>query len=287
MNPQDETPKSEQKQNQRQVEWTFDFGNVGDSMKKMWSDNVGTDELRVSEFSTPKGSAIRAEVDLSFSVGRSILRALPPSDLLLTAHIKHVGEIDFDATGDTVKHVSLRQRGGASLSAGMQAIGHSDELLWNVALSPDIPMNLSLQGGVGKSDIDLTSLQVTGLHVRCGVGQISLTLPPVDASYTTKVEGGVGQFKLQALEGTSGKLEINAGIGNIEIVIPHNTAVRLNAKTGLGNIEVPAHFQQMKGGDFFGEREWKTEGYELADHRLMIEYKGGIGQLKIKSPETV
>jgi hypothetical protein len=123
--------------------------------------------------------------------------------------------------------------------------------------------------------------------VRCGVGQITLVLPPTDAAYTTKIEGGVGQFKLQALAGTSGKLEINAGIGNIEIVIPHNTAVRLTAKTGLGNIEVPGHFQQMKGGEFFGDREWKTEGYELADHRFVIDYKGGIGQLKIKTPEAV
>jgi hypothetical protein len=280
MNPQDETPKSEQKQSQRQVEWSFDFGNVGDSVKKMWSENVGSDELHISEFSAPKGSAIRAEVDMSFSVGRSILQALAPSDLLLSAHIKHVGEIDFEVTGETVKHASLRQRGGASLSAGMQAIGHSEELLWNVSLSPDVPLNLSLQGGVGKSDIDLSSLQITGLHIRCGVGQIALTLPPVDASYTTKIEG-------QALAGTSGKLEINAGIGNIEIVIPHNTAVRLNAKTGLGSIDVPGHFQQMKGGDWMGEREWKTEGYELADHRLVIEYKGGIGQLKIKTPEAI
>lgn len=287
MNPQDETPKAKNEQSQRQVEWSFDFGNVGDSVKKMWSENVGSDELHISEFSAPKGSAIRAEVDMSFSVGRSTLRALGPSDLLLSAHIKHVGEIDFDVAGETVKHASLRQRGGASLSAGMQAIGHSDELLWNVALSPDVPINLAIQGGVGKSDIDLSGLQITGLHVRCGVGQISMTLPPVDASYTTKVEGGVGQFKLQAPTGASGKLEINAGIGNIEIVIPHNTAVRLNAKTGLGNIEVPDHFQQMKGGEFFGEREWKTEGYELADHRLVIEYKGGIGQFKIKAPETV
>ena len=289
MNPQDEipTPKNEQNPSQRQVEWTFDFGNVSDSMKRMWSENVGSDELHVSEFSAPKGSAIRAEVDMSFSVGRSILHALAASDLLLSAHIKHVGEVDFDVTGETVKHVSLRQRGAASWTAGMQAIGHSDELVWNVGLSPDVPLNISVQGGVGPVDMDMSALQITGMHVRCGVGLITMTLPPVDASYTTKLEGGVGQFKLQALAGTSGKLEINAGIGNIEIVIPHNTAVRLNAKTGLGSIDVPDHYQQMKGGDFFGEREWKTEGYELADHRLMIEYKGGIGQLKIKTPEAV
>jgi len=285
MNPQDEKPKTEQKQHQ--VEWTFDFGNVGDSVKRMWSDNTGSDELHISEFSAPKGSTIRADVDVSFSVGRSILRALTDPTLLMNAHIKHVGQVDFDVSGETVKHVSLRQRNSVSLNAGFQALGHSDELVWNVNLSPDVPVNLSLQGGVGPVDMDLTSLQITGLHVRCGVGSITMTLPPADASYTTKIDGGVGQFKLQALAGTSGKIEIQAGIGNIEIVIPHNTAVRLNAKTGLGNVDVPGHFQQMKGGEFFGEREWKTEGYELADHRLMIEYKGGIGQLKIKTPEAV
>ena len=258
-------------------------------MKKMWADNVSSEELRISEFSAPKGSTVRADVDVSFSVGRSSLHALPAasSDLLISAHLKHVGEVDFEATGDTVKHVSLRQRGGVSFGAGFQAISHSDELLWNVGLSPDVPVNLSLQGGVGPVDMDLSALQITGLHVRCGVGLIGMVLPAGDASYTTKIEGGVGQFKLQAPSGTSGKWEIQAGIGNIEIVIPANTAVRLNAKTGLGNIDVPSHFQQMKGGDFFGEREWKTEGYELADHRLMIDYKGGIGQLRIKLLETV
>ncbi len=287
MNPQDETPKSEQKQKQTQVDWSFDFGNVGDSMKRMWSQNVNSDELRISDFSAPKDSTVRADVDISFSVGRSALRALTASDQLISAHLKHVGEVDFEVTGDTVKHVSLRQRGGVSFNAGMQAMSHSDDLLWSVALSPDVPINLSLQGGVGPVNMDLTSLQITGLHVRCGVGVIGMVLPAVDAAHTTKIEGGVGQFKLQAPSGTSGKWAIQAGIGNIEIVIPSTTAVRLTATTGLGNIVLPPHFQQMKGGDFFGEREWKTEGYELADHRLVIDYKGGIGQLRIKLPETV
>jgi hypothetical protein len=285
MDSQEEKPKNEQKP--REVEWTFDFGNVADSMKKMWAENVGTTEIITSDFSTPKGSATRADVDISFSVGHSTLRALTDPNLLFSAHLTHVGKVDFDVSGETVKQVTLKQHNSASWSAAAQAIGHSEKLVWHTSVSPDLPINLSLQGGVGPVEMDLTSLQITGLHVRCGVGKLDLTLPAVDAGYTTKIEGGVGQFNLTALPGTSGKWEIRAGIGSIEIMVPHNTAVRLNAKTGLGDIDVPAHFQQMKGGEFFGEREWKTEGYELADHRLVIDYKGGIGQLKIKTPEVV
>jgi hypothetical protein len=220
-------------------------------------------------------------------VGRSTLRALTDPNLLFSAHLTHVGKVDFDVSGETVKQISLRQNNRASLNAAAQAIGHNDKLVWNTAVSPDVPINLSLQGGVGPVEMDLTALQITGLHVRCGVGKLDLTVPATDAAYTTKIEGGVGQFNLIALPGTSGKWEIRAGVGSIEITVPHNTAVRLNAKTGLGGIDVPDHFQQMKGGEFFGDREWKTEGYELADHRLVIEYKGGIGQLTIKTPEVV
>ena len=57
----------------------------------------------------------------------------------------------------------------------------------------------------------------------------SLTLPPVDASYTTKVEGGVGQFKLQACQAQAASWKSMRAL-HIEIVIPSQSAVRLNAK---------------------------------------------------------
>lgn len=290
MNPNDNptpTPNPAPDSGPRQVEWSFDFGNVNESMKRLWAANVGTDQLRESHFAAPLAGTTRADLTIGFSVGRSIVRPLTDSDQLFMAHLRHVGDVQFEVTGETVKHVTLAQMGSVSFTEGVQALGHNEELRWQIGLSPHVPLNLAFTGGVGPVDMDLAALTITGLHVRCGVGTLALTMPPVDAAYTSKIEGGVGQFQVIALEGTSGKWEISAGVGNIEITVSPRTAIRLTAKTGIGAIHVPAHFHQLKGGDFFGDREWKTEGYELADQRLTIDYKGGIGQLRIMTAATV
>lgn len=283
----DPTPKTDE----RPVEWSFDFARLGESFKRLLDSLSGEEEVKTSQFSAEKGTATRADVDVNFSVGTGTVRALSASANLIEAEIVHVGDIEFKAEGDTVKHITLKQKMPvniitAPLRQGFRAIINRRDLRWTVGLSPEVPLNLEIDGGVGPVTADLTGLQLTGLAIDSGVGTMAITLPAADAAYTTKIDGGVGQVTLNIPEGASGKVEIDGGVGSIEIALPTGTAVQLHTKRGLGSVHVPAHFKLVKE-EFMTFRVWQTPGFELADKKLVIYYEGGVGQLKVTAIETV
>jgi hypothetical protein len=276
------TPGSDE----RQVEWSFDFSRLGESFKRLLESLAGEEEIKTSEYTLEKAGVSRAEVDIHFSVGSGTVRPFTgASEYLVHATLKHVGEIVFRADGDAVKHIELEQKmpegiSAAPLRQGFRALTNSRELQWDVLLTPDVPLNLEIDGGVGPVTADLTGLNLTALSIDSGVGTMHLTLPAVDAPYTTHIDGGVGQVTIIIPDGASGKIKIEGGVGSVDIVLAAGAAVQLSTEQGLGSVSVPAHFRLLKE-EFMSGKLYQTEGYELADKKLVILYEGGVGQLKV------
>src|SRR5688572_16440607 len=109
--------KNEESSEEREVEWSFDFANLGESFKRMFNSLSGDEELKTSHFTLEKSGTTRADVDINFSVGTGELRALLDSNNLIDAEIVHVGEVEFKAEGDAVKHIELRQKMPKGVSA--------------------------------------------------------------------------------------------------------------------------------------------------------------------------
>lgn len=282
--------KEKQKYDAREVEWSFDFANLGESFKKLLDSLAGEEEIKTSNLNVPKNAAKRADVEINFSVGSGTLRALSGGDNLMEAHLVHVGDIELTTSGDSTRHVVLKQRMKPAdftspIRQGLRALVNRTDLKWDVALTPDMPLHLTIDGGVGPVTVDLTGLTLSGLSIDGGVGTMNITLPALDAGYTTKIDSGVGEVVVNVPVGAAGRLDIDGGVGTVEVTIPANMAVRLEGETGIGSIQVPSDFVRVdKHGDF-SHRIWQTAGYELADARLIIEYKGGVGQFRIRQAE--
>jgi hypothetical protein len=125
---------------------------------------------------------------------------------------------------------------------------------WDVALSPNIPVVLMIDSGVGETVLDLQGLQVIELSVDGGLGTMRLTLP---------AQGDV--------EG-----DLNLGIGAVEILVPQGVAVRMQVDGGLSNVIVPAGY--VRDGDVY-----TSPGYASAENRVQLRLEGGIGQIRIQA----
>lgn len=284
---------NQHKPDQREVEWSFDFANLGESFKRLLDSLAGEEEVKTSQLTVPKNGANRADVEVDFSVGVGTLRVLPGGDNLLETTLVHVGDIELITSGDSTRHVVLKQKmKPSSLTApirqGLRALANRTELKWDVAIAPDVPMHLKIDAGLGQVNVDLTGAQLSGLDIDGGVGTLRVTLPAAATSYTTHIDSGVGEVVVHVPAGASGRLDIDGGVGAIEVVLPAHAAVRLEAETGIGSVQVPPDFVHLDAGEYFkGSSTWQTEGFDLAESRLVIQYDGGVGQFRIRLAEVV
>ncbi|MEL6306807.1 MAG: hypothetical protein AAFQ52_01630, partial [Chloroflexota bacterium] len=286
--------KPKRKNDDRQVEWAFDFANVGESVKNVFNNFAGEEEVHESSFTASKAGVESARYEISFAAGKNTIGALDASsEYLMEAHLTHVGEIEFSEEGEAAKTVVIKQKQakgnvGSSFKQGMRALGSDKNLEWDVKVATDIPASIDINGGVGPTKVDLTGMNVTTLYMNAGVGKFTVILPQQAEDVVVDLNTGVGQTQVYVPEGTSGVLDVNAGVGAVDITIPPNAAVQINAEGGIGSVDVPKSLKRMTKKEFMEMGGvFQSEGFELAEDRLIIHYNGGVGALHVREAELV
>ncbi|MBD3167579.1 hypothetical protein GF324_13345, partial [bacterium] len=150
---------------------------------------------------------------------------------------------DFRVKRDTDKvYVYLNPRGDDK--SDMDNID-SDDHYYDVKLSPEIPMNLNFEIGLGEHDMDLSGLKIERIHIESGLAETRLKLDkanPITAK-SIDVETGLGEFYGEGLgylrferfdlecglgeasvdftgfEG-DGEVNLSVGLGDLEIILP-------------------------------------------------------------------
>ena len=287
--------KEKRKNAEGEVEWSFDFAKLGDSIKDMANSLAGDEELQESSFIASKDGVESGRVKVDFAAGKNFLSALGAgSTNLVEANLKHVGEIEFSEEGDTTKTVHIKQKGSIKniatpIKQGLRMVANSDAIEWQVHLSPDVPLSLEVNGGIGPTKVDMTGLNVRNLKFDAGVGQFILILPEQEGEIDLDINTGVGETKLYVPENTRANLDIDAGVGSVDVTIPPNAAVQIRASNGLGSVQVPKSLRRIsKKGDFIEQGGvWQSEGFDLAERRIVIRYDGGVGSFHVREAELV
>lgn len=285
--------KSKRKEDGREVEWTFDFANISEGISNMLDSLAGEEEINDSHFVIAKDDAENARVTIKFSVGKGNLSAMEAGDALLEANLKHVGEIELSESGDSTKSVTLKQKSkiknvSLPLKQGFRALANREDLEWNIQLAPDIPLSLDIHGGVGPTEMDLSGTMVRSLKIDAGVGTLAVVLPQQDGKFNAEIDGGVGQTKITVPDNTDANLQIDGGVGAIDVTIPANTAVQIRASSGLGSVNVPKTLKRLSKKDFMEQGGlWQSEGYDLAERRIVIRFKGGVGAFNLRIAEML
>ena len=203
--------------------------------------------------------ASRAEVEIRPGVANLRIASLSDSHLLVEGTVASGGgetiARDFYVSGDTA-HFALRSR--AQSATGVFLSGRAgDERLWDLRLNGGVPMVLKVSTGVGTAEMDLAELKLTDLDVDTGVGRTVLTLP-ARGQVRARVNGGVGEVAVTIPEGMAASIRVNAGIGSTDVV---------------GNL-------QRRGDAYL------SPGYDLAQDRVELTVRGGVGRVTVRALGT-
>jgi hypothetical protein len=155
-------------------------------------------------------------------------------------------EVKYEKIG-TRGNLTIRQPEGVNVHVG------NTRYRWEVLLNNKIPMDLEIHFGAGQARLDLGSLDLRGVELHMGVGEIDMDLR--------------GRPK------HSYDVSINGGIGQATVHVPSDAGVYASAAGGIGSIQVRG---LRKLGD-----HWESDTYNQAANRIRLDVHGGIGEIKI------
>jgi hypothetical protein len=160
-------------------------------------------------------------------------------------------EKQYSVTGGRAT-LSLRARGksGQFWSPRRNNVGER----WDLSFTSRVPLEISIDSGVGSVSLDLSELKVTQLDVNAGVGTTTITFP--NAAGLTKAS-------------------IDGGVGSITVRIPSNVGVRMRVSRGIGSVNLGR--RMVHSGN-----EYTSENYATAEYRLELDINVGIGSVSVE-----
>ena len=126
---------------------------------------------------------------------------------------------------------------------------------WTITLPKGVATDLSLQLGVGLSQVDLRGLNLTGLDVKTGVGETTIDLSgPRTTDLASRIEAGVGALTLR---------------------LPRNVGVRITSdNNGIGHWSAKGFTESGTG--FLTNSAWSGTG-----PKIDIELDSGVGDVTL------
>ena len=128
---------------------------------------------------------------------------------------------------------------------------------WDMHFNNQVPLELSMELGAGKSTLELGTLTLSRLDVKMGVGETIVDL------------AGDWKNDLQA--------SIHGGVGQATIKLPSEVGVRVRARGGIGEIRAG---ELKKDGDIY-----TNDAYGKSPVTLDVDVEGGIGQINLEIGE--
>ena len=122
---------------------------------------------------------------------------------------------------------------------------------WTLHFGGDEPLDVKLNIGAGKSDLDFSGLNLTHLEVNIGAGEVNLDLT------------GARKANLQA--------DIKGGVGSARIRLPKDIGVRVHASGGIGSVNTDGLTRD--GG------EYVNAAYGKSPVTIDLTVQGGVGEI--------
>ena len=235
--------------------------------------------LKQAQVSLPLDNANSASVELAFSVGESSVSALDAASAgtLMSADLMYLGSLSFGVSGDAQRMAYLRQ--STAITIGWANPVHwTTRPRWQVALTPRVPLDLQVQGGVGDADVNLAGLQLQSLRVDGNIGRMNITLPAAGKSFITTIRGGAGGIALNVPAGAASTVQVRGGVGGFALNIAPGAAVRMRVQGGVGQTLLTPGFQRTEatapGLPTTGI--WQTPDFDLATQQVTVEVTDAV-----------
>lgn len=167
-------------------------------------------------------------------------------------------------------------------------------------LPPNIPMDMEMDFGLGKININLSNLNISDFDLECGLSDVKLIMETPNSSQCRElsIETGLGDFNairlgnLRPRELTfkiglgsatidlTGDIthdlegEIDIGLGSLDLILPNHANIRLEiGHTFLSSVDIDDLVQK---GD-----EWVSPEWDRKKPTIELEIRIGLGSVDI------
>jgi hypothetical protein len=207
--------------------------------------------LSVDAFEQPLEGAKRAEITIEPLVGNLALSALSDSNNLLEGELKqYQGKEIAQAyrVMDQVGFFTIASSDGTITFPSSPGPAGS----WNLDLTPQIPLDLSVETIVGNINISAQDLTLSSLSTSVVIGETYVFLPE-RGDFDAKIDGVIGR---------------------ITIYVPDSMEISINSEVGILNVKVPEDYSEQ-GSSYF------SPGYNAAENKVRIDVSQVIGQVTV------
>jgi hypothetical protein len=208
--------------------------------------------------------ATSANVAVSFGAGHLSLSSLPsgdpdqlgsvtvqgPANVEPTVHYEvqnGVGQLQYGVSG---------RNGFASSALPMLAGRSAPSPRMSVALTPSVPLTVTVRTGAADAQLDFSQLRASELDVSVGASAAQLTLPANAGSTTAHVKGGLTALTL---------------------VVPPGVAAQVHYRGGLNALDIDqTRFPAVGNG------EYRSPDYDSATNRVDLYVDSGLASVTIR-----
>lgn len=194
-----------------------------------------------------RDSIAKATLDLSVGAGRVDVRSAALGDQLYRAHIEHAGstpDIRLDRATGTVK-----------INTRFDWFMGARRLKVDTQISDAVPWDVKCSTGAIRGEFDFSTTQVTSFDCRTGASRIEVNLPAPKGVVPVRIDGG-------ALR--------------VDITRPVGAAIKVQSTGGALQLRADGSHQ-----DGFGNREWRSTGFDSATDRYEVTVSGGALNVNI------
>ncbi|NPV08322.1 MAG: hypothetical protein HPY83_10240 [Anaerolineae bacterium] len=229
---------------------------IGVGVWLVWGVLAKPEGVEIEEVSIPLQGAARARVRLDHGAGQLRVTGRAAPDQLLSG--RFAGGLKYDVLRRAdLLDVDLRvpSRVYPQFAFPWTWWSGRGALDWEVALNPEVPLELHLKTGASATWLDLSELQVTELRLDTGASSTEVTMPAA-AGYT--------------------RADVRSGVAGVVIRIPEGVEAHIRASGGLADTSVSPRFERV------GPGAYRSPSYATAPNRLELNVEVGLGSVSIR-----
>jgi len=146
---------------------------------------------------------------------------------------------------------------------------------WDLKLNEDVPMEMKIDLGAGRSNLALGALALTSLNITGGAGEVNLDLSSSRSLSRLDFDMGAGGVHIDLTGDWQKDLDarLRGGLGEITLRLPSTVGVRVDVETGIGGVDTSG---LTKDGNTY-----TNDAYGVSDVTLLIDVEGGVGQIHL------
>lgn len=238
------------------------------------------------------------EVDLAYGAGRLDLGPAR-TGTLYQVHLRH----DEESSSPRVRYrdgrLEIRIDTEVNGLRSLRSEFRPHEL--DVRLGPDVPVDLDLEFGAVRAELDLGGIPMSSLELGTGASETLLRVPFPNSVEMERAEfqigaarfegSGLGNLRARRIEVSAGVgevtlglggewlpgsvLQVEMGLGALILEIPRGLGVRIRRSGILASFEAP-------GLDRTAEGEWRSPGLDEARRPLEIQLDVSLGSVEVR-----